>query len=131
MVLFILRKFIENFCRIFEFLCYYYSVGFNRLANSHDVNKAQPEYRSERNLAVAILKQAWQEAIVDLYIVKESSRKDYVQLKEKAIDWIASDDDGFPFWCELADIDHIAIRQRLGYKIKCQKKAAFLRTLSA
>ena len=106
-------------------------MGFNRLANSHDVKKAQPEYRSERNLAVAILKQAWQEAIVDLYIVKESSRKDYVQLKEKAIDWIASDADGIPFWCELADIDHVAIRQRLGYKIKCQKKAAFLRTLSA
>ena len=106
-------------------------MGFNRLANSHDVKKAQPEYRSERNLAVAILKQAWQEAIVDLYIVKESSRKDYVQLKEKAIDWICSDDDGFPFWCELADLDYVAIRQRLNFKLKCQKKAAFLRTLSA
>ena len=71
------------------------------------------EFRSERNLAVAILRQAWHEAVIDLYAVKDSSRKDYTLLKRKAIEWIGSDDEGFPYWCQLADVDHIALRQRL------------------
>ncbi len=29
-------------------------------------------------------------------IVKENSRKDYRLLKKKAIEWIVSDEDGFP-----------------------------------
>ena len=31
----------------------------------------------EKNLAIAILRQAWHEAVVDLRVVKEASRKDY------------------------------------------------------
>ena len=78
------------------------------------------ESRSERNLAVAILRQAWHEAVLDLASVKETSRKDYRLLKKKAIEWIASDDDGFPYWCKLADVDHMAIRQKLTDQIHHQ-----------
>ena len=46
------------------------------------------DFRSERNLAVAILRQAWHEAVIDLRIVKANSRKDYRLLKKKAIEWI-------------------------------------------
>ena len=72
-----------------------------------------PEARSERNLAVAILRQAWHEAVMDLRSVKETSRNDYRLLKRKAIEWINTDEDGFPYWCKLADVDHQAVRQRL------------------
>ena len=78
------------------------------------------EFRSERNLAVAILRQAWHEAVIDLRIVKENSRKDYRLLKKKAIEWIVSDEDGFPYWCKLADTDHSAIRQRLQERLNQQ-----------
>ncbi len=72
-----------------------------------------PDSRSERNLAVAILRQAWHEAIMDIHSVKETSRKDYRLLKKKAIEWITTDDEGFPYWCKLADVDHLAVRQKL------------------
>ncbi len=78
------------------------------------------DFRSERNLAVAILRQAWHEAVIDLRIVKENSRKDYRLLKKKAIEWIVSDEDGFPYWCKLADADHSAIRQRLQERLNQQ-----------
>lgn len=78
------------------------------------------ESRSERNLAVAILRQAWHEAVIDLGAVKETSRKDYKLLKKKAIEWIANDDEGFPYWCKLADTDHSAIRQRLYDRLSSQ-----------
>ncbi len=78
------------------------------------------DFRSERNLAVAILRQAWHEAVIDLRIVKENSRKDYRLLKKKAIEWIVSDEDGFPYWCKLADADHSAIRQRLQERLSQQ-----------
>lgn len=77
--------------------------------------------RSERNLAVAILRQAWHEAVLDLTAVKVHSRKDYRQLKEQAIDWISSDEDGFTYWCELADVDHRAIRQKLSARLSVQR----------
>lgn len=80
------------------------------------------ESRSERNLAVAILRQAWHEAVLDLKTVKETSRKDHRLLKKKAIEWIASDEEGFPYWCKLADVDHKAIRQKLDDTIKGQPK---------
>ena len=78
------------------------------------------DFRSERNLAVAILRQAWHEAVIDLRIVKANSRKDYRLLKKKAIEWIVSDEDGFPYWCKLADADHSAIRQRLQERLNQQ-----------
>ena len=78
------------------------------------------DFRSERNLAVAILRQAWHEAVIDLQIVKENSRKDYRLLKKKAIEWICSDEEGFPYWCKLADADYSAIRQRLQEKLNQQ-----------
>lgn len=78
--------------------------------------------RSEKNLAVAILRQAWHEAVMDLRGVKDSSRDDYRHLKEKAIEWICSDEDGFPYWCKLADVDHRAIRQKLRGTLKLQSR---------
>jgi hypothetical protein len=83
---------------------------------------SQPDPRSEKNLAVAILKQAWHEAVLDLRVVKESSRKDYRLLKKKAIEWIASDEEGFPYWCKLADVDHRAMRQKLHCTIRQQRR---------
>ena len=50
---------------------------------------------------------------MDLRSVKETSRSDYRLLKKKAIEWISTDEDGFPYWCQLADVDHQAVRQRL------------------
>lgn len=79
------------------------------------------ESRSERNLAVAILRQAWHEAVIDLRAVKHTSRKDYWVLKKKAIEWISSDEEGFPYWCELADVDHLAIRQKLSDSLNRQR----------
>lgn len=78
--------------------------------------------RSEKNLAVAILRQAWQEAILDLRVVKETSREDYRHLKEKAIEWISSDEDGFPYWCKLADLDGHVIRQKLSDALRSQPR---------
>ena len=80
----------------------------------------QQDSLSEKNLAVAILRQAWHEAVLDLGAVKETSRKDYRLLKQKAIEWISSDEEGFPYWCKLANVDHQAIRQRLYDTLKQQ-----------
>lgn len=79
------------------------------------------DFRSEKNLAVAILRQAWHEAVLDLQNVKETSREDYRLLKKKAIEWINNDDDGFPYWCQLADVDHQAIRKRLQDALRGQQ----------
>ena len=82
--------------------------------------RSLPESRSERNLAVAILRQAWHEAVLDLHSVKETSRNDYRLLKRKAIEWISTDDEGFPYWCKLADVDHSAVRQKLYDTLRSQ-----------
>lgn len=81
-----------------------------------------PDSRSERNLAVAILRQAWHEAVLDLDSVKETSRNDYRLLKKKAIEWISTDDEGFPYWCKLADVDHQAVRQKLEDTLEKQRR---------
>ena len=81
----------------------------------------QPDFRSEKNLAVAILRQAWHEAILDLHSVKETSREDHRLLKRKAIDWINNDEEGFPYWCQLADVDHSALRRELDDAIGGQR----------
>ena len=86
----------------------------------------QADSLSEKNLAVAILRQAWHEAVMDLRAVKETSRKDYRLLKKKAIEWISSDEDGFPYWCKLASVDHQAIRQRLGDALRLQRRSGRL-----
>ena len=78
--------------------------------------------RSEKNLAVAILRQAWQEAVIDLRNVREGSRDDYRHLKEKAIEWIHSNEDGFRYWCKLADLDQQLIRQNLSNTLKRQRR---------
>ena len=88
-------------------------VRLRRLSPRTNRASNQLDFRSEKNLAVAILRQAWHEAVLDLYSVKETSREDYRLLKRKAIEWISSDDDGFPYWCRLADVDFNAIRKRL------------------
>lgn len=58
---------------------------------------------------------------MDLRNVKETSRKDYRLLKKKAIEWITSDEDGFPYWCKLADVDHHAVRQQLHETLQVQQ----------
>ena len=78
------------------------------------------DFRSEKNLAVAILRQAWHEAVLDLHSVKETSRDDYRLLKKKAIEWITKDGEGFPYWCKLADVDHRAIRKELDNTLQQQ-----------
>jgi len=88
------------------------AMRLRRISRGHKHRKS-PESRSERNLAVAILRQAWHEAVMDLRSVKETSRNDYRLLKRKAIEWINTDEAGFPYWCKLADVDHQAVRQRL------------------
>lgn len=88
-------------------------MALKGLSNRSQVKKNHAHFRSERNLAVAILRQAWHEAVVDLTRVKETSRKDYTLLKKRAIEWVSSDDEGFPYWCQLADVDCIALRQKL------------------
>ena len=101
----------QFFSRAVKILCYDTQM---RLRGSSQDTKARklPESRSERNLAVAILRQAWHEAVMDLRSVKETSRNDYQLLQKKAIEWISTDDNGFPYWCKLADVDHLAVRQR-------------------
>lgn len=114
---------LKFFLRLSIPLCYDTAVAFKGFSSgSSIVKRYQPDFRSERNLAVAILKQAWHEAAIDLGLVKETSRKDYSQLKKKAIEWIRSDDDGFPYWCQLADVDHTAIRQRLNDTLRTQRR---------
>ncbi len=71
---------------------------------------------------MAILRQAWHEAVLDLFSVKETSREDYRLLKRKAIEWISSDEEGFPYWCKLADVDHGAIRKQLQSTLKRQRR---------
>ena len=78
--------------------------------------------RSEKNLAVAILRQAWQEAVIDLRNVRKGSRDDYRFLKEKAIEWISSDEEGFHYWCKLADLNQQLIRQNLSSTLKRQRR---------
>ncbi|HLV02730.1 MAG TPA: hypothetical protein VKZ59_15780 [Acidobacteriota bacterium] len=97
-------------------------MAFKGFSNRNEVKREQPDFRSEKNLAVAILRQAWHEAVIDLQSVKETSRKDYSLLKKKAIEWIGSDDDGFPYWCQLADVDHTAVRQKLDDTLRRQKR---------
>ena len=84
-----------------------------RRFSSRPERLTQLDFRSERNLAVAILRQAWHEAIINLGDVKETSREDHRLLKKKAIEWIGNDEEGFPYWCKLADVDHIAVRREL------------------
>jgi hypothetical protein len=88
-------------------------VGLKSLSRDTWIERPQPGPCPEKSLAVAILRQAWHEAIIDLCLVKETTREDYSLLKQKAIDWICSDEDGFVYWCQLADIDHTRLRQKL------------------
>ena len=93
-------------------LCYDTSVRLRRLSPKTERSN-QLDFRSEKNLAVAILRQAWHE---------ETSREDYRLLKRKEIEWISSDEEGFPYWCKLADVDHGAIRKRLQATLKRQRR---------
>ena len=83
-----------------------------------DTSKGRFQVRTK--LSCCHLETGWHEAVIDLRIVKENSRKDYRLLKKKAIEWIVSDEDGFPYWCKLADADHSAIRQRLQERLNQQ-----------
>ena len=75
----------------------------------------------ERSLAAAVLKQAWHEAIVDLFVIKETMRDDYSLLKKRAVEWISSDNDGFLYWCQLADVDHSEVQKKLSQVLRSQR----------
>ena len=102
-------------------MCYDNALRLRRLSPKHD-RSSQLDSQSEKNLAVAILRQAWNEAVLDPFSVKETSRADYCLLKRKAIEWISSDEEGFPYWCKLADVDHGAIRKQLGSTLEHQRE---------
>ena len=89
-------------------------------SDSSRSSRFHPAICSERNLAFAVLKLAWREAIMDVCAVNESSRSDYSLLKEKAIQWISSDDQGFLYWCQLADISHTEVRVKLNEMLRSQ-----------
>jgi hypothetical protein len=93
--------------------------GFTTVAGP---SRCQSEICSERNLAFAILRQAWREAILDMDGVRESSRSDYSLLKEKAINWISSDNQGFLYWCQLADVNYSEVRKRLHEALRLQQQ---------
>ena len=93
-------------------------------SDSSRTNRFHPEICSERNLAFAVLKLAWREAIMDVCTVNEKSRNDHCLLKEKAIQWISSDNHGFLYWCQLADLSHTEIRQRLNETLRTQNQAS-------
>ena len=85
-------------------------------------SRCQSDICSERNLAFAILRQAWREAILDMDGVRESSRSDYSLLKEKAINWISCDNQGFLYWCQLADVNYTEVRKRLHEALRLQQQ---------
>lgn len=89
---------------------------------SHDTpSPSQQVYSgSEKSLAAAVLRQAWHEAIIDLFVIKETTRADYSLLKKEAIDWICGGSDGFIYWCQLVDVDHIEVQQKLGEVLRSQ-----------
>ena len=98
-------------------------MGFKGLVSTVRERREHPDSLPERNLAVAILRQAWNEAIIDLCAIKETTQKDYSILKQNAIEWIRSDDSGFLYWCQLADVDHIQVRLKLSNALDLQHHA--------
>ena len=102
------------------FACYYTHMGFRHLSSGSREKRPHAALGSERSLAAAILKQAWQEAIIDLLTREGTSQTDYTLLKEKAIEWIFSDDEGFLYWCQLADVDHTEIQLKLRQVLSLQ-----------
>lgn len=95
-------------------------VGYKGFSVSSELSGYQPNICSERNLAFAILKQAWREAVIDLCVVRENSRDDCIHLKRQAIQWICSDEHGFLYWCQLADVNHAKVRQKLSEALRSQ-----------
>lgn len=89
-----------------------------------DTVSRQPEIFPQRNLALAVIRQAWSEAVVDLGLVTENKRPGCIISKQEAIDWICSDDDGFLYWCQLADLDHSEVRRKLFETLNSQRISA-------
>jgi hypothetical protein len=80
----------------------------------------QVDSYSEKSLAAAVLRQAWHEAVIDLFVIKETTRADYSLLKKEAIEWICSGSDGFIYWCQLADVDHSEVQHKLSEVLRSQ-----------
>lgn len=95
-------------------------MGYRNFSGSSREKRPHAALGSERSLAAAILKQAWQEAIFDLISREGTSQTDYTLLKEKAIEWIFSGDEGFLYWCQLADVDHTEIQLKLRQVLRLQ-----------
>ena len=102
-------------------MCYNDLVGNRGYTTVSGPSRCQSDICSERNLAFAILRQAWREAILDMDGVRESSRSDYSLLKEKAINWISRDNQGFLYWCQLADVNYSEVRKRLHETLRLQQ----------
>jgi len=95
-------------------------MALRRLHNSSRESRESEAFTPERNLACAVLRQAWEEAVMDLGCIKETTRKNYSVLKKSAIQWISSNNDGFVYWCQLADMNHVDVRERLQETLKVQ-----------
>lgn len=68
---------------------------------------------SERSLAAAVLGQAWSEAVIDLFVLKETVRESYSFLKKDAVNWISGGGESFIYWCQVAEVDHLEVQERL------------------
>ena len=93
--------------------------GLFRAASSP--RRDTPDFTPERNLAFAVLRQAWNEAVLDLAILADQSKTDHLALKQSAIEWFFSNNEGFLYWCQLADMDHLEVRHRLREILRSQE----------
>ncbi len=80
-----------------------------------------PDFTPERNLAFAVLRQAWNEAVLDPVLLRDESKSDHLALKKGAIEWFFSNNEGFLYWCQLADMDHLEVRHRLREILRSQE----------
>lgn len=95
-------------------------MALRRLHSSTRESRESEVFTPERNLACAVLRQAWEEAVMDLACIKGTTRKNYSLLKKSAIEWISSNEDGFVYWCQLANMNHIDVRERLRETLRTQ-----------
>ena len=88
-------------------------MGYRRgLTADAESRACAVEIRPEKNLALAVIKQAWNEATQDPTGLGGGSQDDRSHLREAAIKWICQDED-FSYWCQLADMNHTEVRERL------------------
>jgi len=91
------------------------------LLRSSAPRRDTPDFTPERNLAFAVLRQAWNEAVLDLTVIRNGSRADQLALKRSAVEWFLNNNEGFLYWCQLADMDHLEVQHRLREILRSQE----------